>query len=139
METNDGTAAGEGFDRKNIEPEWNIAGVVLAEKLAGRSGNVSLLLAGDGIFRGTKFIAGRGSRLHLDKCECRPIVSDKINFSFDAAHPKISRDHDVPLPAEIPVGVSFSAYAGPPRLVPGRFSRQRSRRFGEAIACGPIH
>src|SRR6267378_2873335 len=98
-----------------------------------------LFILGDGVFGRTNIITLRSPRLHLDKCQGGAIVSDQIDFAFHAPRSKVSRDHNVAVSPEIPIGVRLAANAGAPCLVP-RCRRRRWRgRIRQAFSCGSVH
>ena len=80
---------------------------------------------------------GRGSRLHFDERDRLAVVSDQIDFAFHSAIGEISRDHDVTVPAEIPIGVGFAAHAGAPRLAARRPRASPARTNPPGLCARP--
>src|SRR4029077_18438688 len=85
VKANDRTLPGRRFNRQNVKSERDATSAVLANKLTGHSRKVPLLFGGNGILRGAKLVARRGSCFYFHEGEGLAIVSDEINLSFDAA------------------------------------------------------
>ena len=140
VQTNDWPLAGRGFNGQDVKPERGIAGAVFAKELPGHSRKMLLFLASDGFFGGAKRAVRCCSRFHLDKRDRRAVVSNQIDFAFHPAIGEVSRDHDVSVPAEIPVRVRLSANAGSARPLLGCIARgadESDRPFRAAQSTKP--
>jgi hypothetical protein len=139
MQAHDRGLARRGFHGKDIKTERGLSRAVFEQELPRHSGEMSLLVLSDGVLGRTHIVARRSPRLHLDECKRGAIVSNQVDFAFDAAGGKVSRDHDVTVSAEIPVCVRLTANSGAPGLVSCGRGRRRRGRIREAFSCGPIH
>src|SRR5580658_4309543 len=110
-------AAGSGFD------------VSRAEKLAGHAREVATLFPVHGFFgsegrrpsrrlRGYRGV-GDSARFYFHEGERLAVVTDPINFTFDAWRREIAGDENVAVAAGVPVGVSLAANAGLARAMFG--------------------
>src|ERR1700722_7496509 len=99
------------FDGEDVESPWSIFQAARANKLASHAGEVAAFFEIDGVFRSRLAWFSFGSCFDFHECEDRAVVSDDVEFTFNARHSEISRNHDVTFAAQIPVGVGFSTYA----------------------------
>lgn len=100
------------FNRQDVEPPGRIFQAARANKLTSHAREVAAFFQIDGVFGSGLAGLSFGSRFHFDECENRAIVRYEIELTFDSRHSEISRDHDVTLTTQIPVGVGFATNSG---------------------------
>ena len=123
-------------DREDVEAAGAIGDVALSEKALRSAGDHALLVGGDAEFGKVGEVVAKRARANFDEGQGFAVVADEVELTFDAARRVVSRHEDITVPAQIPVGVRFTANAGASRRV---FAlRKRSVVIvAEALARGP--
>jgi len=106
-----------------VEPMGRRIDSAHAKELLRHAGEIAAFLPINrilGQWRGGTHL-GRGTRLHLDKCQNGTVVADNIDFALKTRKRVISRYQDVTLAAKIPIGIRLASNAGAAGLLFGRF------------------
>jgi len=107
--------SGGRFDGQDVEPPRRIFQAARANKLASYAREVAPFFQVDSVLGSGLAWFSFGPRFHLDERENSAVIGDEVEFAFDSRHGEISRNHDVTLATQVPVGVSFATHAGSAR------------------------
>ena len=89
-------------------------------------------------FRKRRQVFADGARSDFHKRQRLAIVADEIDFALDASRSVIPGDEYVPVPPQIPVGISFSTNTGTPGFELPRVAG-KTLVFTQATPRGPVH
>lgn len=124
------------FDGDNVESPRSACGAAFSEKPTSHALHMPAFIRGNG-FLGQAWARFRaGTSFHFDECEHRAIIADQVYFSLSFRSAIIARHHDVPVAAQVPIGVRLAANARAAGLL---FRGLAGLRFRKSTARGELN